>query len=61
MDLEKIGEKFGFVLMFFISATILFFILKILKKMPDSWTYFHVLILVFLVILVGIFIKKWLK
>ena len=61
MDLEKTGEKFGFVLMFIISATILFFILKILNKTPDNWGYFHILILVFIITLIGIIIKKTLK
>ncbi|MEK6925716.1 MAG: hypothetical protein AABW50_00395 [Nanoarchaeota archaeon] len=61
MGLEETGEKFGFVLMLFVSATILFFALKVLKKMPDNWSYFYILILVFLMVLVGTFIKKLLK
>ena len=61
MDSEKIGEKFGFVLMFVVSTTILFFVLKLLKKMPSGWNYFHVLVLVLSITLAGAFIKKMLK
>jgi hypothetical protein len=61
MDLEKIGEKFGFVLMFFISSAILFFVLKILNKLPSNWSYFHILVLVFIITIIGMLIKRWLK
>ncbi len=61
MDSEKVGEKFGFVLMFIVSTIILFFVLKLLKKMPSGWNYIHVLILVLSITLIGTFIKKILK
>ena len=57
---EKIGEKTGFFFMFVIFTTILYFILKILNKIPDSWSYFNVLIITILIVLFGMFIKKML-
>jgi hypothetical protein len=59
--LEKLGEKIGFIIMFFIFSTIFYFILKILEKIPNSWNYFHIMGLVFLITLIGIFINKMLK
>ena len=61
MDTEKIGEKAGFVLMFILSSIILFFVLKILKKLPSDWGYLHIVGLIFLISLIGVFIKRLLK
>jgi len=61
MDLEKIGEKLGFFLMFIVATIILFFILKIFDKIPFVGEYSHVLILVLLIVLLGMFIKRVLK
>jgi hypothetical protein len=61
METEKAGEITGFILMFFVSSTILYFVLKFLNKLPDSWNYLHVLGLVFAITLTGILIKKLLK
>lgn len=60
MDSEKIGEKFGFVLMFVVSTTILFFVLTILDKIGD-WNYLNIFILVLIITLIGAFIKRILK
>jgi len=61
MNLEKIGEKIGFIIMLLIASTILFFILEITNKLPSNWNYLYVLVLVFLIILLGALIKKILK
>lgn len=61
MNLEKLGEYAGFILMFFIFATILFFILTFLDKIPESWTYFHVIFLVLFINIIGFLIKKTLR
>lgn len=58
MNLEKLGEKMGFVLMLTLSAVILFFILKILNKISNNGDFFYVLIFILSVTLVGILIKK---
>jgi hypothetical protein len=51
----------GYVLMYFIFTTILFFILVLLKKLPDTWTYFHVITVTLTIILVGKLIRWFLK
>jgi len=61
METEKAGEITGFILMFFLSSTILYFALKFLNKLPHSWNYFNVLALVFAITLTGTLIKKLLK
>jgi len=58
---EKIGEKTGYIFSLFLSTTILFFILTFLDKLPSLWSYFHVLAIIFLISLVGIILKHFLK
>ena len=59
--IEKIGEKLGYVFSYFLFTTILFFILILLKKVPESWSYLYVMGITILIALVGIAIKRILK
>ncbi|MCH8003551.1 MAG: hypothetical protein IH934_02875 [Nanoarchaeota archaeon] len=59
--IEKIGEKLGYIFSYFLFTTILFFILVMLKKIPESWSYTHVMGIVILIALVGVIIKRFLK
>ena len=43
-NLDDIGMVFGYLLMFFVFVTFLYFILNILGKLPESWGYFYILI-----------------
>ena len=47
--------------MYFVFTTIFYFILKLLNKIPDSWGYFHVLILTLFIVLLGTLIKLLLR
>ena len=58
---EKTGKKIGYVFSLFISTTILFFILTFLDKLPSLWSYFYVMAIIFLISLVGIILKHFLK
>jgi len=60
-SLEKLGEKLGYIFSYFLFTTILFFILMLLKKIPQSWSYFHVMGITILIALIGIIIKRFLK
>lgn len=57
----KIVRKIGYLIGFFVFVTILFFILKLLNKLPDSWTYFHVTGIVILIVIVATIFKRLLK
>ena len=59
--IEKVGEKLGYIFSFFLFATILFFILEVLKKIPESWSYIHVMGLTALIALAGVIIKRFLR
>ena len=59
--IEKVGEKLGYVFSYFLFTTILFFILSLLKKIPETWPYFHVMGITILIALIGIGIKRLLK
>ncbi len=58
---EKIGRITGFLVMYFIFTTILFFILKLTNKLPAKWTYIHIMIIVVLILFLGNLIKFLLK
>jgi len=54
LSLSEIG---GFVIMYFVFTTILYFILKFADKLPDTLNYFSLMIITLFIILVGILIK----
>ena len=58
---ERVGEKFGYILSYFLFTTILFLILLVLKKIPESASYMHVAGIVLLIVLASSVIKKFLK
>ena len=60
-SLQKIGEIVGFICMYLLFTTILFFILVLLDKIPSSWSYFHIMAITFLIALIGAIIKRFLK
>jgi len=59
--IEILGEKLGYIFGYFLFTTILFFILMVLKKIPESWSYIHIMGIVALIILVSAVIKRFLK
>ncbi len=60
-SIERFGEKIGYIFAYFLFTTILFFILRLLNKIPDSWPYFYIIIITFLIALLGIVIKRFLE
>lgn len=54
-------KYFGYVLMFFISSTIFYLLLTMSGKLPKSWNYLNITLIILLLILVGKGIKCWLK
>ena len=60
-SLEKLGEKLGYVFGYFLFTTVLFFILLLLKKIPETGSYFHVMGITILIIFIGTILKRLLK
>jgi len=60
-SIEKLGEKLGYVFSYFLFTTVLFFILMLVKKIPESWSYIHIMGIVILIALTGTIIKRFLK
>lgn len=58
---KKIGEITGFFITFLIFSIILFFILKFLGKLPDSWNFFYIIGLAAIINITGLIIKKIIK
>jgi len=59
--IEKFGKKVGFVFGYFLFTTILFFLLNASNKIPDFWSYFHIMGITLSITLVGAFLKRHLK
>jgi len=58
---EKTGKYFGFILMFFLFSTILYFVLNYTNKIPDSFQYYNIFFITVPIILIGSLIKLFLK
>lgn len=58
---KLIGRRVGYIFSYFLFTTILYFIFIVLEKMPDSWTYFHVMGITLAVLVLGLILKKALK
>jgi len=59
--IDKVGEILGYLFSYFLFTTISFFILFVLKKVPESWSYIHVAGIVLLIAVVSAAIKRLLK
>jgi len=60
-SVEKFGENIGYIAAYFSFTTILYFVLTLAKKLPASWTYLHIMLITFSIVLVGSAIKRLLK
>lgn len=58
---EKLGVKIGYLFGYFLFTTILFFLLRLTDKIPSNWIYLDIMIITFLITLIGITLKKFLK
>lgn len=56
----KLGKRIGFIFSYFLFTTIAYFIFKLTGKI-GNWTYYHFMVLVLLITLLGLLIKRMLK
>lgn len=61
LGVRRAGVAMGYTLSYFLFTTILFIMLILLKKIPASWTYFHVMGITGAIALAGIAVKRLLK
>ncbi len=59
--LEKIGEKAGFLFSYFLFTTFTYYILFFTNRLPDYFSYFHLMLITALIILIGYLIDYFLK
>ena len=59
--IENLGEKLGYIFSYFLFTTVLYVVLTLLKKIPENWTYFNIMIITITIALIGILFKKLLK
>lgn len=61
MEKQKIGRNIGYIVMYFVFTTILYFVLRFLGKLPEIWDYFTILFLTLILVIIGKLIKRGLK
>lgn len=59
--IEKIGQKAGFLFSYLLFTTVAYYILSFTNRLPENFTYFHIIPFTLLVVLIGFLIDKWLK
>jgi len=60
-DAEKFNKKFGYIFGYFLFTTIVYFILTLLKRIPQNWTYLHIMGITLIITIIGISLKKLLR
>jgi hypothetical protein len=55
------SKNLGYLLMLLVFSIILYFVLSFFDKIPESWGYFHILIISVLIIFIGKGIRYWLE
>lgn len=48
----------GYVLAYFLFTTVLFFVLKLMNKIPEDWNYLNIMLIVFVIATVG-WVVRW--
>jgi mannose/fructose/N-acetylgalactosamine-specific phosphotransferase system component IID len=54
---RTLGRHIGYLLMYLIFTVFLYYALSLTKKIPETWTIFHVAVITFLIIAFGILLK----
>ncbi|MBS3157720.1 hypothetical protein J4206_00360 [Candidatus Woesearchaeota archaeon] len=57
----NLGEKTGFIFSYFLFTTALFFMLQFTRKIPVSWSYFHIMAITLSIVFLGHLIERKLK
>ena len=60
-SIERLGQKIGYIFSYFLFTTILFFILTLLDKIPESWSYAHVIGITLLIVFISFVIRRLLR
>ena len=58
---EKFGLVIGFLFIYFVFTTVLYFILSILERLPANWNYFYVMVLTAIIVFIGFAVRKYIK
>ena len=56
--IEKLGHNAGFVFSYFLFTAVLFFFLRMMKVIPNSWAFYHIMLATLGFVITGILIKK---
>ena len=60
-SIRKTGIIFGYIISYLFFTTLWYFIFTITNRLPESWSYFYLIIITGFISLVGYGIKRLLK
>lgn len=58
---EIFGERIGFIVGYFLFTTVLFYVLTLSNRLPESWSYGNIMLVSIVVCGIGFTIKRLLK
>lgn len=59
--IKKIGYGLGYIFSYLLFTALLFLMLSLLGKIPQSWSYIHILTITFAIALIGIAVRRLLR
>ena len=60
-SIRNFGQRVGFLFSYLVFTTILYFILTLLNKLPNDWSYLSVVLITLAIVIIGFILKKVLK
>ena len=61
LAIEELGETLGYVFSYLLFTLILYLIFLLLEKIPESWSYFHMMGITLIIAVIGILLKRALR
>lgn len=58
---DQLGEKLGFVFSYLIFTAVLYFILALTAKLPETWSILHVAAITFGIVILGLVVQRLLR
>ena len=59
--IKKFSKKIGYIFGYFLFTTILYFILILFEKIPQKWTYLHIMGITLIITAIGVLVKRLLR
>jgi len=58
---QRLNNKMGYIFGYFLFTTILYLVLILFEKVPESWTYIHIMGITLIISMIGVSFKRLLR